>query len=317
MVRVHGVGVVGGHHEAVGQQRAVLHVAAAERGAHAAQHILKEAGIRALLRPAADLFVVEHAEHRGALAVGGVEQAAQAAVNALEVVKPCGGDELVLRAPDAAAFARVEDQVAREQRVLGDTEALRDDGLEAGFQLRGADERQHIDVRVVALAVVGASVHMYCDVRYDREVAVDVHESGHHSPALCDYSAPRDGEGAVEPRGAQHPAVFFNIEHGVHSGCLDVRVPLDLERRRIAVRGHDHEAAEIRLRQAQRDNGGTVAADVVLARRGDAPVVALEKLRVAGGIQLAPDVLDRVISAGARGDKVYQLFIYIIHGDSP
>ena len=199
MVRVHGVGVVGGHHEAVGQQRAVLHVAAAERGAHAAQHILKEAGIRALLRPAADLFVVEHAEHCGALAVGGVEQAAQAAVNALEVVKPCGGDELVLRAPDAAAFARVEDQVAREQRVLGDTEALRDDGLEAGFQLRGADERQHIDVRVVALAVVGASVHMYCDVRYDREVAVDVHESGHHSPALGDYRAPRDGEGAVEP----------------------------------------------------------------------------------------------------------------------
>ena len=110
-VGMHGVRVVRRDHEAVrgtAQIGALVHT---QSKARAPQHVGEEARIRALLAGAADLFVVKDAQGRQRSRIAGLEEAAQTAEHALQIVEPRRGDEFVLRAPDRAGRAGIEEQL--------------------------------------------------------------------------------------------------------------------------------------------------------------------------------------------------------------
>ncbi len=107
MVRVHRVGVVCRDHHAAGDGHAVFLVCFAKCGADALEHVRQERGGRALLRFAADLFVVKDAADRHAVAVSRGKEALHAAKGALQIVQLRRGKQLVLRAKDAPARAYI------------------------------------------------------------------------------------------------------------------------------------------------------------------------------------------------------------------
>ena len=121
VVGVDGVGVVGGHQEAVGDGGGAV---PARGGADPVHHVAEEGAVSPLLGEAAHLLVVEEGKYREALALPGGQEALEAAVGALEVVQPGGGDELPRGAPDEALLPGGQHQVVTQDVLRGTARRL-------------------------------------------------------------------------------------------------------------------------------------------------------------------------------------------------
>lgn len=111
----------------------------------------------------------------------------------------------------------------------GNTGNLGDGGAEAAL-FAAHPYGQHIDGGIIAHAVVGVAVHVDGDVRDDGAGVLEIHELHRKLVALGDENTARHGKRPVEPRGAEHPAVFLHGETEIIP-VRKLRVLLDLERR--------------------------------------------------------------------------------------
>ena len=311
VVGMHGVRVVRRHHEAVCGAAQIIALVKPERKADAPQHVGEKARIRALLAGAAYLFVVENAQSRQTGRIAGLEEAAQAAEHALQIVEPGRGDEFVLRAPDRAGRAGIEKQILREKFLLFHAEGFRGESVGA-FRTGEREQRRHVRAHIVALAFVRAAVHVDGEVGDQRDGASEVQQPRDEFAPLAQRDAPGNRERAVQPRGAEHPAVFFHAQSHVAVG-RDNGVLLELEAGRIAVRGGEQKADRGRLRHAEGDQRRAVAAHES-ARAGDErPALRLLQLGKARVRKGPGRVLHGVKGGGGAGNERKQFFVEIHH----
>ena len=100
-----------------------------------------------------------------------------------QIVDARAGEEFLVRAPDARGGAVVEKQVAGHD-VLFLCAGLRGDfGGQCALRVLAAEEREHVRLRVVAVAAVDVAVEVDRHVRNQRRVAVKVDQPG-DQPAL-------------------------------------------------------------------------------------------------------------------------------------
>ena len=243
-----------------------------------------------------------------------LQEALQAAEGALQIVQPRRGDEFVLGAPNRAGRARIEVQLAADDVFLLHAESLGDEGVQPGFQIGAADQRDHVGVDVEVLALVGRAVHMDGDVRDHKQVAVDVHEL-HRDAALFPHGdAAGEGQRAVEPGAAEHAAVFFHGEAAVNSEGLFLALGLDAEGGRVVVRCHDEKTVRL-LGEIQGDDGRAVSHGVVLAGCLQLPVLLLVETGIARPLEFESDVRRGVPGGGAPVNKVQKFTVDVFHTD--
>lgn len=307
VVGVDGVRVVAGDEKAARHETAVFAAVHAERGAQPRERVIKESGCRALLRLAADLFVIEDAADGNGAALPGGEKRRQRGESALEIVQPRRGDVF----PERDALLRiVKEKIAGDDGVLRNTGGLGDGGAEAAL-FAAHPYGQHIDGGIVLHAVVGVAVHVDGDVRDDGAGVLEIHELHRKLVALGYENTARHGKRPVEPRGAEHPAVFLHGETEIIP-VRKLRVLLDLERRAVAVRGGHHKARDLTGGDAKRDEGRAIPRDKILAAGNDLPALRLAKLGISGLAQHVRAVGAGVERRGTYGDIIKELFVHVV-----
>ena len=303
VVRMDRVGIVAGDQKAVRHQAAAV---AAAGGADALQGVRQEGGGGALLGLAADLLVVKEAVDRNAAAGNGGEEGGQGRKGALEVVEPGGGDQA---APLDTRLGVVEEQVGGEN--VGGLHPGRGCGMGAEGTLleAGAVEGRHIHGGVVGCALVGLAVHVDGHVGDDGAGLPQVTEAALNAALRPDEKPSGDGEGAVHPAGAEHPAVGLRPELDIAvSG--DFRRLLELEAGAVAVGGGHHEAGEVPVGQAEGDQGGAVAGDIVARTGPELPVFAFGQRLIAGLLQQGGSVGHGLIGGRAGCNIRKQCFVH-------
>ena len=130
--------------------------------------------------------------------------------------------------------------------------------------------------------------------------------------ALAQRRAPGQGERAVQPRGAEHPAVFFHAQLHIAVGS-DNGAFLELEAGGIAVRGGEQKADRGRLRHAEGDQRRAVAAHESPRAGGKGPALGLVQLGKACVREGLRRVLHGVEGGGGTGDERKQFFVEIHH----
>ena len=137
----------------------------------------------------------------------------------------------------------------------------------------------------------------------DHEIAVDIHKSG-LDPLLRPYDhSSRDGERPVEPGGAQHAAVFLDVELHILLVRRDLRIRLDLEDRRIAVTCHHLKSRIVRSGNTESDDRGVISGDIVPFARLKLPRRALIQTLHAGLLQDAAHIPDGIKGIGTMIKK--------------
>ena len=304
MVGVLGVRVVRRDEEAAREHHLELLLVLSEAQGDAAQRVAQERRARTLLGGRADLFIVENAADGDISALLRRKEALEAAAGALEIVELGRKDVLLVLAKQRPLAAAVEEQVAAEDVVFCNVRGFGDDGQDAAAFLP-AEQRQRIDIRHVLHAVVHRAVHVDSNIGDHKKIAVNIHELFRDPAVFAHEDTPRDGERTVEPRRHQHPAVFFGGELDIVRAAA-VGVLLETEGRRIGMRRRHRKAARERLRHAEGDDAGAVAADKILSARLHVPLLALGKLMVALRKKFLPNVLGHMIAGGAIFNEVQQ-----------
>ena len=160
VVGVDGVRVIRRDHEAGGQRRANLRIRQTEGAERARQHVAQQRGIRALLGETADLLVVKHCADVHMAGRRGGDERGEGGIRALQIVDARAGEEFLVRAPDARGGAVVEEQVAGHD-VFFLCAGLRGDfGGQRALRVLAAEEREHVRLRVVAVAAVDVAVEV-------------------------------------------------------------------------------------------------------------------------------------------------------------
>ena len=305
VIGVDGVGIVGGYQKAAGQGSLESLLILPQGQADAAQGVPQECGGRALLGGGAHLLVVEDAQHRQAAAVTGGEEALCAAPDAGQVVQLGGEDVLAVGAQHRAAAAAVEEQVLPQHVLRTDAGGLRGQGQDGGVGVLGAEQGNGVDVGLILHAVIGIPVHVDGHAGDHQQVTVYVHQLFRDGAVFPHEQAARHGQGAIEPRGHQHAAVFLGVQADV-AVVPQLRVLLELEGRGVTVgRGH-HEAAGQLPGYAEGEDAGAVAGDEVPAAGSQSPAVPLGQGRIALRSETGGQIGHHMVAAGAGGDEVQQ-----------
>ena len=168
-----------------------------DRFADSFKCVRKERRSRALLRPAADLFVVEQTADGKTRALFRIEKSRQRRKRALKVVEP----RRAYKSAEFLSVLRIVDRNIRRENVLlinsrrfGKPCAQRNI-----LDSRERIQRKHIDRRVVAFRVVHRSVHVDRNVRYDRNGSFQIDSRRFHSVGSSDDDPARDRERSVRP----------------------------------------------------------------------------------------------------------------------
>ena len=319
MVGVDGVGVVRAEHEAGGQGPQILLLALPQGQVDAPEHVLEEGGGGALLGAGAHLLVVKAGQDIDRPAVGGAQEAPQGGEDALLVVQAAGGDEFPAAAPDGGSVPAVEVQVAAQKLFLPDAQRLRQKGGERAALLAGK-QGEHIHLLIEGEAVVDRPVHVDGHAGNQHQVPVQVHQLGGNAAVLPLHQDPAgNGQGSVQPGGADHAAVALHVEGGVSPAGLVGGVLLELEGGGVRVGGGDIEAVALQLRpQVKGDDAGAVAADVAARPRLKLPDAALQQLTVSVLLQGLPHGGDGVEGCGVLPDEGQGLLRnFSVHSCSP
>ena len=317
MVRMHGVRVVGRNHEAGGHGGARLRVGRAERGGDAVEYVAKERRICPLLRAGANLFVVEHGENLRVRLRRGFEERAKRRVRAFQIVNAAAGEILVIRAPDAAGHAVIQEQVACDD-LLGLCAAAGGDFLREPAAGRFvAVERDHVDLRVEVVAGIDIAVEMNGHVWDERRVAAEIDEPRMQARFILDDGAPGDGKRPVQPGGHDHAAVALDVEAHVFAARFIFGEGLEFESRGIAVAGDDLERREAAFRHAQRKQRRAVAGQIIPAARRELPRFAFVQPGEARFFQHFGHFANRVKRRRRAADKIDEISRLIAHGIKP
>ena len=309
---MHGVGVVGGDHEAPADKAMVFFGAEAEGEADALQHVPQETGVRALAAAASDLFVVEDAVDGNAVLGLRLQKAQEGTVAALEIVQPGGREKFFLRAPETRSFPDTEVQIRTQN-------ALRHGG-QPGSQLRPehtgiagfTDKREQIGLGVQGLLLILVPGQMRGEGGDDQKILFRPDQAEAQVIAFIQQHAPGKGERAVHPAAVHRAAVAFHVQPQKtfvqHPGT-----GLDLIRRGIAVGGDQVKAPDLAFRKTEGEHGGAVAFDIVFPAGDKGPAVFLMELGKTGVVQFPLQIGNRMEGGGAVCQKVQKFFVDLIH----
>ena len=310
VIGMDGMGIVRRDEEAGRQAAAQIRAQALRRPG---QHILQEGGAGALFGAAAHLFIVKDAEHREACPLRRPEEALRAAEDALQIVQSRGGDVLFRRAPDGAGSAGIEEEVLCQHILLLHAQSISNEGVKLLRSRRVSEEGEHVSIGVKLFAVVGAAVHVDGHMGDEQQIPIHVQELSADLLPFPHDGAARHGEGPVQPGGADHAAVLFHVQPGVHSRRGHRCMLLDLEAGGVRVGGHHEKALPLPFRDAEGDERGGVAACKVPAAFFQIPSVLLPQLGIALRRQALCQVAAGVKRGGAFRNEGKQPLIPVFH----
>lgn len=112
---VNGVGVVGGDQKAVPQGRVSGLTVPLHAAGDPGEHVGEEGGVCSLPGAAANLLIVEDAQHRDALSRLRGQKAPQTGKDTLQVVQPGGGDEISVRSQQRAGSPGIQEKLRGEK----------------------------------------------------------------------------------------------------------------------------------------------------------------------------------------------------------
>ncbi len=241
-----------------------------------------------------------------------------------EIVEPRGLDELAAQPGDGRGLRVVEHQIEREQigrrrlRELARAQLLGDELRESRRALEPRDRHQlRLRVELQALAL-DLAIQMDREARDAQQRAREIDEQRARASLLAQRHLPREREIPVEPGVGQHAPVRLDRELAVAVG-VDVGERLEAQVRRIGVGADDAEAALHRRDGAHVQGHETAAAAHAVAPLAgrELPGVDLVRLAVAGRLEPADALGDRVIRGGRAIDEAEQIRDRVLHRQSP
>ena len=141
---------------------------------------------------------------------------------------------------------------------------------------KAAVEREHIFLGIVFIAAVCLPVHVDGKIRDQKEIPVDIDQPGAETALAVFYNDPAcHRKGAVQPGSAEHSPVALHVQSDIMSVGFQLRVFLNLKRRRITVAGDDAHTVESRFRNRERDQRSVTARDKITAARAELPFLVL------------------------------------------
>ena len=213
MVGVDGVRVVAAHEHRFRDGTPQVLTGAAQCRVQARKRVGEKSRHGALFGVRADLLVVKAREDRDAAIVLGGEERFERGVCAGQVVEFRGGGELARGAPDARLLAVDEEQVARDDVALGDSQLVGDYRVEGGFAKRACgEERAEVDLAIRRKLLVDVALDMRRHAGDERERLGRFVQEAFHAIAAFHHHAARNSEGPIEPRVVDGAAVHLHIE---------------------------------------------------------------------------------------------------------
>ena len=213
MVGVDGVRVVAAHEHRFRDGTLQVLTGAAQRCVQTRKRVGEKRRHGTLLGVRADLLVVEARENRDAAIVLGGEERFERGVCAGQVVEFRGGGELARGAPDAWLLTVDEEQVARDDVALGDSQLVGDYRVEGGFAKRACgEERAEVDLAIRRELLVDVALDMRRHAGDERERLGRFVQAAFHAIAAFHHHAARNSEGPIEPRVVDGAAVHLHIE---------------------------------------------------------------------------------------------------------
>ena len=206
---MHAVGVVRRDKETLCKHAQIPFLVQTQRKRDAPERIGKQTRRCALLRLAADLFIIECAENRHAAGGLRCQKALEQTKHAAEIVQPRGENKLVFRAEASAACAHIQTQVFSEHLVLLHARSLGHDAAEAAGGFLHAIERECVNVCHELEALVCGAVHVDGDRGDHSQIAVYIDQLCLQLSVLRRHDAARNGKRPVKPCAHEHAAVFF------------------------------------------------------------------------------------------------------------
>ena len=236
-------------HQAVGQRHQIILLVSAQASVDALQHILQEGRACALLRAAADLFIVEHAEERHACACLRSQEALQSGKDALQIVQPAAGHIFLLQTNGRRRHPVIKEKLHIHKLLRTNTAPFSHQPLQTALRRKAAHKRQHIRLRVELKALVRLFIHMDSQIRNHQQILLNIQQARLQPALHAAQHASGQRQRPVQPCIQQHTAILFYIQLHVPFVHHDFRVMLQLKRRRIAVAGINLKAEILRLRQ--------------------------------------------------------------------
>ena len=307
---MHRVGVVGRYQETGRDAHKVVFFGPAHDPVDPAQCIAEEGARGTLFAAGADFFIVKNAVDGHRIPGPGREKSLQGGKRALQVVQAAAGDELTPQAQAFGGHTIVQEEI-RIQNILRVHARLRRDHLQENVLLLSlfAEQGKHVHLGVIAVSVIDLTVHMDGQIGNDQQAAVNIHEPCLNTFGGSDHDPARDRKGPVQPGGAQHAAVFFNVKLYIPVIDRDLRVGLDLENGRIAVACHDLESRVISPGNTEGNERRIVPGHVVTFAGFQCPGPALKQTDHSGPVQLFAHISDREKSIGTVVQKSEQFLI--------
>ena len=302
-----GVGVVGRDQKTGGDSRPVILPGEPRTLPDAGQDIRQEGRVRPLAGVAAHFFIVEDAQNRHALTFPGCQESPGAGKDALEIVQPGSGDELLLNPQQRSGRPGVEEQFRGEDGLLRHTRLPGDEGAEApGFRSHSQQGRK-IHGGIQGGTLVDFPVHVDGHAGDHQKIPVYLYQPGLNAALCLHGDAPCHGEGAVHPGPPDAAAVGLHTQpHGTAGGGQLCVFP-QLQGGGVAVPCGDEESPGPSVRQPEGNQGGVSPHGKVFPSGGKGPGPGLRQKRVARLPKRAGQGIHGVVAAGTLLEKVQQL----------
>ena len=141
-------------------------------------------------------------------------------------------------------------------------------------------------------------------IRDEHEIAVKGKQLADERISFSDEHTAGDGKRTVHPGRAEHATIPFGIQLQISAFAFQFSAFLDLEGRRIAVRGRQLEMIIIQfLTDGKRDHAGAIAGRVILSALFQLPAVTFVQLCITCFFQQSADRADRMKAARALLDQ--------------
>ena len=161
---MHGVGVVRGEHEALGQLFQIGPLIQPQSRRDPAEGVRQQRGVRALPGGGADLLVVKHHMDWKALTAFALQEAGQGGERALGVIQPRAGEEFPLCPPDAGGLPVIDKEVMVQHIRRVRAGLLRQQGYKIPG-LRPSVKRQQVPLDPVLIPGIDLPIHVDSQAR--------------------------------------------------------------------------------------------------------------------------------------------------------
>ena len=87
-----------------------------------------------------------------------------------------------------------------------------------------AKNGKEILLRIVRVAVIDTTVHMYSQIDDHDKITVQIDQTGNKTVSLANHDFSGDGKRPVKPGSADHTAVPLHIQLGIVACCFHFRI---------------------------------------------------------------------------------------------